>query len=93
MYWTYISTNTTRWTITSDKATNLNAVVTVGEVLHGLELLVDDADAGLVRAVDNLLDVARALAHLLELLVDNLGGLDRGLGVELGCSRVRFYPP
>lgn len=71
------------------RVTNLNAVVTVGEVVHGLELLVDDADTGLVRAVGDLLDVGRGLTQLLELLVDDLGGLDSGLGVELGCSRMR----
>ena len=47
----------------------LNAVVTVGKVLHGLELLVDDTDAGLVCSVDNTLNVFGGLAHGLELLV------------------------
>lgn len=62
----------------------LNTVVTVGKVVHLLELLVDDPDAGLVGAVGDLLDVLGALAHLSELLVDDLGGLDGGLRVELG---------
>ena len=46
----------------------LDAVVTVGKVVHGLELLVDDADAGLVGAVQVMvLDVFGRLAHGLEL--------------------------
>lgn len=59
-------------------------MVTVGEVVHGLELLVNDADTSLVCAVDDLLDISDALAQGLELLIDNLGGLDGSLGVELG---------
>lgn len=61
-------------------------MVTVSEVVHGLELLVDNADAGLVCAVHDLLDVLGGLAHGLELLIDPLGGFNGGLGVELGCS-------
>lgn len=67
-----------------DGAHVLDAVVTVGEVVHGLELLVDDADASLVRAAGDGLDVGGRLAHGLELVVDLLRGLDGGLGVELG---------
>lgn len=66
----------------------LNTVVTVGEVVHGLELLIDDTDAGLVCAVGDLLDVLGALAHLGELLVDDLGGFDGGLRVELSCEKL-----
>jgi hypothetical protein len=44
------------------KGTNLNTVVTVGKVVHGLELLVDNADASLVSAVGDLLDVFGGLA-------------------------------
>lgn len=62
----------------------LNTVVTVGKVVHLLELLVNDPDARLVGAVGDLLDVLGALAHLSELLVNDLGGLDGGLRVELG---------
>lgn len=61
----------------------LDAVITVGEVVHGLELLVDDADAGLVGSAGDGLDVGGRLAHGLELVVDLLRGLDGGLGVEL----------
>jgi hypothetical protein len=44
-------------------------VITVGKVLHGLELLVNDTDAGLVCAVDDTLNVLGGLAHGLQLLV------------------------
>lgn len=63
----------------------LNAVVTVGKVVHGLELFVDDADAGFVGTAGNVLDVGGGLAHGLELVEDLLRGLDGGLRVELGC--------
>lgn len=68
-----------------DGAHVLDAVVTVGKVVHGLELLVDNADAGLVGAAGDALDIGGGLAHGLELVEDLLGGLDGGLGVELGC--------
>lgn len=64
--------------------TYLYAMVTVSKVLHGLELLVDDADAGLVCPVDDALDVLSRLAHRLQLLVQLLGRLHGGLRVELG---------
>lgn len=64
----------------------LDAVVTVGKVVHGLELLVDDADAGLVGSAGDGLDVGSRLALGLEDVVDLLRGLDGGLGVELGWS-------
>jgi hypothetical protein len=63
-------------------------VVTVGKVVHLLELLVNDTDACLVGAVGDLLDILGALAHLGQLLVDDLGGLNGGLGVELGWNKV-----
>jgi hypothetical protein len=65
-------------------------VVTVGKVVHGLELLVDNANASLVGAVGDLLDVRGGLSEGLELLVDDFGGLDGGLRVEFGCSIVSF---
>jgi hypothetical protein len=61
-------------------------VVTVGKVVHGLELLVDDADASLVRAAGDALDVGGRLALALEQVVDLLGSLDGGLRVEFGCD-------
>lgn len=67
-----------------DGAHVLDAVVAVGKVVHGLELLVDDSDASLVGAAGDLLDVSGRFAHLLEDVVDLLGSLDSGLGVELG---------
>lgn len=65
----------------------LNTVVTVGKVVHGLELLVNDTDASLVRTVGDLLDVLGGLAQGGQLLIDDLGRLDRALGVEFGCFR------
>ena len=62
--------------------TYLDAVVAVSEVLHRLELLIDDTNAGLVRTVYDALDVLGGLAHRLELLVEALGGLNRSLRVE-----------
>jgi len=62
----------------------LDAMVAVGEVVHGLELFVDDADAGFVCAAGDLLDICCGFAHICELLMNGLGGLDGGLGVELG---------
>lgn len=65
-------------------------MVTVGKVVHLLELLVNDANAGLVGAVGDLLDILGALAHLGQLLVDDLGGLNGGLGVEFGLKEVSY---
>lgn len=70
----------------------LDAVVAVGEVVHGLELLVDDADAGFVGAAGDLLDVLGRFAHVFELMVDVLGSLDGGLRVEFGYE-IDQYPP
>jgi hypothetical protein len=64
----------------------LNAVVTVGEVVHGLELLVDNADASLVSSAGDGLDVSSRLALRLEKVVNLLRSLNSGLRVEL--SRV-----
>lgn len=66
------------------KGTYLHAVITVGEVVHFLELLVDDADACLVCAVGDLLDILGTLAHGGKLSVDLLSSLNGSLGVELG---------
>jgi hypothetical protein len=62
----------------------LNAVVTVSKVVHGLELLVDDANASFVGAVGNILDVLGGFAQRSKLLVDDLSALNGSLGVELG---------
>ena len=60
----------------------LDAVVTVGFVVQR-PLLVDDADAGFVRADGDLLDVFDRLAGALESLVQRDGGFHCGLAMEL----------
>jgi hypothetical protein len=62
----------------------LDAVVTIGKVVHGLELFVDDSDASLVGTAGNVFDVRSAQASVSKLLVDILCGLNGGLGVEFG---------
>ena len=62
----------------------LNAVVAVGEVVHRLVLLVDDADAGFMGAADDGLDVRGRFAEVLQLLVDDFGGFNCGLRMEFG---------
>ncbi len=59
-------------------------MVAIGEVVEGLVLLVDDADAGFVRAACDLLDVLCGFPACLEVGVDLLRGFDGGLGVEFG---------
>ena len=62
----------------------LYAVVSVGEVVHGFVLFVDDADAGFVGAAGDGFDVFSGLASFCELCVDLFGGFDGSLGVEFG---------
>lgn len=45
--------------------TYLHAVIAISKVLHGLELLVDDTNARLVRPVHDTLNVLGTLAHCL----------------------------
>lgn len=47
-------------------------------------LLVNDTDSSLLSADANALDVVGRLAQLLQLVVEDVGGLDGGLSVELG---------
>lgn len=70
--------------------TYLNAVIAVSEVLHRLELLIDDTNAGLVCSVHDTLDVFGALAHCRQLLVEALRSFDSGLGVELSWTRLVY---
>lgn len=65
----------------------LNAVVTVGKVVHWLVLLVNDANASLVRAVGDRFNVLSTLAHLDKLGANVLGRFDGGLRVELGYKQ------
>ena len=62
----------------------MDAVIAVGEVVHGFMLFVDDADAGFMGAAGDGFDVLGRFALLRELGVDLLGGFDGGLGVEFG---------
>jgi hypothetical protein len=57
----------------------LDAVVTIGEVVHGLELFVDDSDASFVGTAGDVFDVCSAQAPIGKLLVDILCGLNSGL--------------
>lgn len=63
-------------------------MVTVREVVHRLELLVNDANASFVGAVGDFLDILGALAQGRELLVDVLGSFDRCLRVEFSCNKI-----
>lgn len=60
-------------------------MVAVGKVVER-PALVDDADRRFLRADLDVLDVVRRLAHVLELLVEDVRGLGGGLGV---CERGR----
>lgn len=59
-------------------------MVTVGKVVHGLELFVDNTDTGFVGADGDILDILHGLAHLGEGSVHVLGGLNGSLRVEFG---------
>ena len=74
-----------------EKRTYLNAVVTISKVLHGLELLVDNSDAGLVCPVNDALDILGGLAHGLQLLVQALGSFNSCLRVEFGYTKVSMH--
>jgi len=62
----------------------LDAVVSVGEIVHRFVLFVDDADTGFVGADDNRLDVFGTFSLFLEGCVNLFGGFDGGLGMEFG---------
>ena len=62
----------------------LYAVISVGEVVHGFVLFVDDADAGFVGAAGDGFDVFCGFALSCQLGVDLFSGFDGGLGVEFG---------
>lgn len=62
--------------------THLNTVVTISKIVHWLKLLVNDSDASFVGAIGDLLDIGSRLAHLSQLLVDDLGCLNGRLRVE-----------
>jgi hypothetical protein len=64
----------------------LDAVVAVSEVIHWLELFVDDSDAGFVGSAYNSLDIGGGFAHIGKLLVDFLRSFDGSLGMEFSCN-------
>jgi len=61
-------------------------VVTISEVIHRLELFVDDSDASFVSSASDLLDIGSGLALVSKLLVNSFCGFDGGLGVKFGCE-------
>ena len=61
-------------------------MVSVGEVVHGFVLFVDDPDAGFVGAADYGFDVRGRFAYRFEVGVDEFGGFDGGLRVEFSCE-------
>jgi hypothetical protein len=66
-------------------------MVTIGKVVHGLELFVDNSNAGLVGTAGDVFDVRSAQASVGKLLVDILCGLNSGLGVEFGYEGQIVY--
>jgi len=68
-----------------DRGHILDAVIAIGKVIHGLELFVDNSNAGFVGAAGNFLDIGGGFTHILKLVVNGLCGFDGGLGVEFGC--------
>lgn len=62
----------------------LNTMIAIRKVIHGLKLLINDANTSLMGTASDVLDIRRALAHSSKLVVDVLSRLDSGLRVELG---------
>ena len=61
-------------------------MVSVGKVVHGFKLFIDDTDAGFVGAVDHILDIFGGLSHLLRSCINSFGCLNRSLRVKFRCS-------
>jgi hypothetical protein len=66
-------------------------MVAVREVIHGLELLIDNTDTRFMRAVSDILDIRDAFTHCPEFLIDNLRRFDRRLRVKLGYANIRDW--
>jgi hypothetical protein len=64
----------------------LNAVITISEVVHRLELFVDNSDAGFVGSAGDFLDIRCGLAQIGKFFVDVLRSFNSGLGVEFSCN-------
>lgn len=60
----------------------LYAVISVGEVVHGFMLFINDTDAGFMGATGNRFDVFCRFSLLRELGIDYFGSFDGRLGVE-----------
>lgn len=60
----------------------VNSMVAIGEVVQWA-LLVNDTDGGFLGANSDTLDISSRLAHFFELVVENVGSLNGGLGMEL----------
>ena len=60
----------------------MNAMIAIGEVIHGLELLVDNANTSFMSTAGNLLDIRSGLTHVSQLLSDMLRGFDGSLRVK-----------
>ncbi len=54
-------------------------MISIGEIVHGLELFVDNTDTGFVCANGDIFDVFCGFALLFQLGMNVLGGFDCGL--------------
>lgn len=72
----------------AEKNANLNAVIPIGKVVHGLELLVNNSNTGFVCSNGDVFNVLGRLALLLQLGVNVLSGFDGCLRMELGCQNL-----
>lgn len=68
----------------------LDAVVAVGEVVHGFVLLVDDADTGFMGADGDGFDVLGGFIACFELREDGFCCFNSCLRVEFRCSRCQI---
>lgn len=62
----------------------LDAVVAVSKVVHGFELLVDDADTGFMCADCDVFNILGRFSLFFQLSVNTFRSLDGGLRVKLG---------
>lgn len=67
-------------------------MIAVSEVVHWFVLLVDDANAGLMRADGDFFYVSGCLPTRLQLRMNVFCRLNGGLGVEFRCSEGQPTP-